>query len=123
MPVERPQDHPVFELAGNTITSLASGRRGATESVLFRVEMPAGSGLPPHHHDHLDVFTIVEGSGTVHIDDVSTEIVAGDSVVVPVGARHRVDAGPNGATLVVTMLAGTKIFRDDGSEGVPDWVS
>jgi quercetin dioxygenase-like cupin family protein len=123
MPVERAEDHPVFELGASTITSLAGGARGATEEVLFRIEMPPGAGLPPHHHDHLDVFTIVEGGGTVHIDDVSTPVAAGDSAVVPVGARHYVEAGPEGATLVVTMLTGTKLVRDDGTEAVPPWVS
>jgi quercetin dioxygenase-like cupin family protein len=123
MPVERAEDHPVFELGGNTITSLAGGGRGATEAVLFRIEMPPGGGLPPHHHDHLDVFMIVEGEGTAYIEDVPTAMVAGDSAIVPVGARHYVEAGGDGATLVVTMLTGTKLVRDDGTESVPPWVS
>jgi hypothetical protein len=42
---------------------------------------------------------------------------------VPVGARHYVEAGTEGATLVVTMLTGTKLVRDDGTESVPPWVS
>jgi quercetin dioxygenase-like cupin family protein len=123
MPVERAEDHPVFELSGNTVTSLAAGARGATEAALFRIEMPAGGSLPPHHHDHLDVFTCVQGGGTAHIDDIATPMAAGDSAVVPTGVRHWVEAGPDGATLIVTMLVGTKIVRDDGSEGVPPWVS
>jgi quercetin dioxygenase-like cupin family protein len=123
MPVERAEDHPVFELGANTITSLAGGARGATEAVLFRIEMPPGEGLPPHQHDHLDVFTVVEGEGTAYIDGDSTPMVAGDSAIVPVGARHHVEAGAEGATLVVTMLTGTKLIRDDGTESVPPWVS
>jgi len=123
MPVERAEDHPVFELAGSSVTSLASADRGASEAVLFRIDLPPDAALPPHHHDHLDVFTIVGGSGTAHIDGVATPVGVGDSAVVPVGARHWVEAGPDGATLVVTMLAGTKVVRDDGSEAVPPWVS
>jgi hypothetical protein len=35
-----------------------------------------------------------------------------------------VEAGPDGATIVVTMLAGTKLIReDDGTVLVPPWVS
>ncbi len=50
--------------------------------------------------------------------------MAGDSVVVPVGAVHYLEAGDDGASIVVTMLAGTKLVRaDDGSEIVPPWVS
>ena len=124
MPVERADEHPVFELGGNTITSLAAPSRGADEAALYRVEVPAGGGLPPHRHDHLDVFTVAAGGGTFHIDDEVFELRAGDSVVVPIGAAHHLEAGDEGATIVVTMLAGTKLVRtDDGSEVVPPWVS
>ena len=122
MPVERADDHPTFDLGGNTITSLAGPSRGAEESVLFRIEVPPHGGLPRHHHDHLDVFTVERGSGTIHIDDEATMISLGDSVVVPIGAWHHLVAGENGATMVVTMLAGTKLIREDGSETVPPWV-
>jgi len=124
VPVERADEHPTFELSGNTITSLAAPSRGADEAALFRIEVPARGGLPAHHHDHLDVFTVESGGGTFHIDDESIEIETGDSVVVPVGAVHFLEAGDDGTSIVVTMLAGTKLVRaDDGSELVPPWVS
>jgi len=86
--------------------------------------VPPGGGLPAHHHDHLDVFAVEAGGGTFHIDDTSFELTAGDSVVVPIGAVHYLEAGEAGATMVVTMLAGTKLVRaDDGTEIVPPWVS
>ena len=44
-------------------------------------------------------------------------------MVVPIGAWHHFEAGAGGATIVVTMLAGTKLIREDGSEIVPPWVS
>jgi quercetin dioxygenase-like cupin family protein len=124
MPVERADEHPTFELGGNTITSLAAPSRGADEAVLYRVEVPPGGGLPPHRHDHLDVLTVAAGGGTFHIDDESFDLSAGDSAVVPIGAVHHLEAGDEGATIVVTMLAGTTLVRtDDGSEVVPPWVS
>jgi quercetin dioxygenase-like cupin family protein len=124
VPVERADEHPTFELGGNTITSLAAPSRGADEAALYRVDVPPGGGLPAHRHDHLDVFTVAAGGGTFHIDDESFELEAGDSAVVPIGAVHHLEAGDQGATIVVTMLAGTKLMRtDDGSEVVPPWVS
>lgn len=123
MPVERADEHPTFELGGNTITSLAAPSRGAVEAALYRVDVPPGGGLPPHRHDHLDVFTVAAGGGTFHIDDESFELTVGDSAVVPIGAEHHLVAGDEGATIVVTMLAGTKLRTDDGSEVVPPWVS
>jgi quercetin dioxygenase-like cupin family protein len=124
MPVERAADHPTFELGGNTVTSLAAPSRGAHEAALFRIEVPPGGGLPAHHHDHLDVFSVEAGGGEFLIDDAVMTLATGDSVVVPVGAVHRLTAGSQGATIVVTMLANTKLIReDDGSIVVPAWVS
>jgi quercetin dioxygenase-like cupin family protein len=124
MPVERAADHPTFELGGNTVTSLAAPSRGADEAALFRIEVPPGGGLRAHHHDHLDVFSVESGGGEFQIDDAVMTLATGDSVVVPVGAVHRLTAGSDGATIVVTMLANTKLIReDDGSIVVPPWVS
>jgi len=124
MPVERAADHPTFEIGGNAVTSFAAPARGAAEAALFQIELPAGSGLPPHRHDHFDVFTVTAGGGTMHLDDAVSTLAVGDSVVVPPNALHWLVAGDDGATIVVTMLAGTKLIReDDGSVVIPPWVS
>jgi quercetin dioxygenase-like cupin family protein len=123
MPIERAADHPTFELGGNAVTSLAAPARGSDESALFRIDLPAGGSLPAHHHDHFDVFTVTTGSATMHIGEEESEVVTGDAVVVPPETVHRLTAGSDGATIVVTMLAHTKLFReDDGSVAVPPWV-
>ena len=123
MPVESAADHPTFELGTTAITSFAAPSRGADEVALYRADLPPGGGLPPHHHDHQDVFTMVAGSGTFHIDDDTFDMGVGDCAVVPIGAVHYLEAGSDGASIVVTMLAGTKLVRADGSEAVPPWVS
>jgi quercetin dioxygenase-like cupin family protein len=123
MPVERSAEHPTFELGGNAITSYAAPSRGAHEAALFRIDLPPGGGLPSHHHDHLDVFVVEAGAGTFHLGDETIELGIGDTVIVPIGVWHHFVAGPDGAALVVTMLAGTRLIREDGSEIVPPWVS
>jgi quercetin dioxygenase-like cupin family protein len=122
MSIERSADHPTFELGGNTITSHAAPARGSEEVALYRADLPPGGGLPPHTHDHFDVFTVVAGGGVFHLGDDSQELSAGDSAVVPIGVRHFLEAGSDGASLVVAMLPGTKLIREDGSEIVPEWV-
>ena len=122
MPVEHAADHPTFELGDNTVTSFAAPARGAYELALYRVDIPPAGGLPAHRHDHLDVFVVVAGGGVFHLDDEAVEVAAGDSVVVPVGVRHTMKAGAQGASFIVTMVPGNKMIRDDGSELVPDWV-
>ena len=64
MPVERAADHPTFEIGGNAVTSFAAPARGAKEAALFQIELPPGGGLPPHRHDHFDVFTVTAGGGS-----------------------------------------------------------
>lgn len=124
MPVEHATDHPTFEIGGNAVTSLAAPARGSDEAALFKIDLPAGGGLPRHRHDHFDVFTVTAGGGDVYLGEHAATVVAGDSVVVPPGELHWVVAGDEGATIVVTMLAGTKMIReDDGSVIVPPWVS
>ena len=123
MPVERAADHPTFELGGNTIVSLAAPARGATEAALYRVDLPEGGGLPRHHHDHLDVFTV--GSGGRHLLPGRRDDGAGGRRLDGRADRewHHFEAGAGGASIVVTMLPGTKLIREDGSEIVPPWVS
>jgi quercetin dioxygenase-like cupin family protein len=122
MPVERSAEHPTFELGGNAITSFAAPARGSQEIALYRAEVPPGGGLPPHTHDHFDVFTVVAGGGVFHLGDDTMDVAVGDSVVVPIGVRHFLEAGSEGASIIVSMLAGTRLIRDDGSEAVPEWV-
>ena len=124
MPVERAAEHPTFELGGNAITSLAAPARGSDETALFRIDLPPGGGLPAHHHDHFDVFTVLAGDAAMHLGEEITTITAGDSVVVPSEVVHWLEAGEGGASIVVTMLAHTKLIReDDGAVIVPPWVS
>jgi quercetin dioxygenase-like cupin family protein len=123
MPVERAADHPSYDIGGNAVTSFAAPERGSEETALFRIDLPAGGGLPPHRHDHYDVFAMTAGSGVIHLDGEPSELSAGDSVVVPPDALHWLEAGPEGATIIVTMVPGTKLIReDDGSVVVPPWV-
>ena len=121
MPVARSSDHPTFELGGNTITGLMSPSRGSTENILYRIDVPPGGKLPPHRHDHEDLFTLIEGAATAHVEPEVVPIVAGDSVVVPTGALHWVEAGPTGCVMLVAMFAGTLFIREDGTENVPPW--
>ena len=124
MPVERADDHPTLRAGGQHGHEPGGPAAVPDEAALFRISLPPGGGLPPHHHDHLDVFAVEAGGGTFHIDDTSYELRRATRSVVPVGAVHYLEAGDDGASIVVTMLAGTTLVRaDDGSEIVPPWVS
>ncbi|GIU98378.1 MAG: hypothetical protein KatS3mg013_2181 [Actinomycetota bacterium] len=123
MPVERAADHPTFDLAGNAVTSYAAPGRSGSEVALFRVELPAGSAVPRHHHDHTESFVVLAGSGTMHLGEEAVAVGEGDVVVVPVGTWHRLEAGAHGVTIVSAMPASTRFTREDGSTSVPPWVA
>jgi quercetin dioxygenase-like cupin family protein len=122
MPIERADDHPIFELGGNTITSFAAPARGSDETALYRVDLPPGKGLPAHRHDHFDVFLVIAGGASLELGDETVELAEGDSVMVPIGVRHVLEAGADGCSILVTMLGGTQMFRDDGIDKIPEWV-
>ena len=63
------------------------------------------------------------GTCTFHLGDEAYELQAGDSAVVPTGTWHQLDAGAEGVTLTVTMLAGTHIVFEGGRDLVPPWLS
>ena len=54
--------------------------------------------------------------------DETTELSEGDCVMMPIGVRHALEADPEGCSIVVMMLGGTQMFRDDGIDMVPEWV-
>src|SRR5262249_46284081 len=97
MPVERSNEHPTHELGGNPTQRLAALSRGAPEVALSRTDAPPEGGLPRHHHDHLDVFTVERGGGAFWIGEERFPVGPGDSVVVPTGEWHHLEAGPEGA--------------------------
>ena len=60
-----------------------------------------GEGTPEHVNDHRDVLVlVVDGSGAVDVDGERAELRAGQVVVVPKGARRRIEAGPDGIRYV-----------------------
>ena len=111
VPVERADDHPIFELGGNTITSLAApepgGRRGRDVPHRRAARRRAARRTVTTTWTSSRCWT---EAGTFHIDDDSFAIAVGDSVVVPIGAVHYLEAGDDGATIVATMLGGTKLM-------------
>jgi quercetin dioxygenase-like cupin family protein len=122
MPVARAADNRTFKVSRSTVTGLMSPSRGSTECILYRVDVPNGlEALPPHRHDHEDLFTVASGTATVHVDDEIYEVGPDDSIVVPKGALHWIDSGPDGCVLIVTMLAGTLFIRDGADPVVPPW--
>ncbi|BEU86851.1 sugar phosphate nucleotidyltransferase [Selenomonas sp. TAMA-11512] len=64
------------------------------ESMTIRVTLHPGHAMNYHSHTRRsEVWTVIEGHGTATVDGVERRIQAGDTVEIPVGARHTVSAG------------------------------
>ncbi|KZB88310.1 cupin domain-containing protein [Amycolatopsis regifaucium] len=49
-----------------------------------------GEYVSEHYHPHSEEFLhLVRGTGTLYLDGEPIELTAGDSLLVPIGARHR----------------------------------
>ncbi|WNZ22241.1 cupin domain-containing protein [Leptolyngbya sp. NK1-12] len=53
------------------------------------VRIPAGKANERHRHAHETLFYILEGSGTVLIDEAAIEVTAGDAVFIPRWCIHQ----------------------------------
>ncbi len=121
MPVARSSDDPTFDMSGNTITALASPTRGAAETIMYRIDLRAGGALPPHRHDHEEVFHLVSGSMTSVLEGVEHAVEPGDTVIIPAGTLHHGFTGDEDARMLVAMPVGTLFIREGEEGSVPPW--
>lgn len=85
-------------------------------------EVAPGSGPPLHVHTReSEVFTVLEGSLLFQLEEEQLTAHAGETVVIPRGARHTFhNAGdaPARALIALTPGGGEQFFRDVDAEGL-----
>ena len=59
---------------------------------LARVLLAAGAVVPEHHHDSEQIANVLSGRLRFVIGDEEREVMAGESVLIPGGVPHRVEA-------------------------------
>jgi quercetin dioxygenase-like cupin family protein len=87
---------------------LASGEGGFYSQYSV---MPAGYVVPPHSHDHDELFVVLEGSCTLEGNE--RPLRAHDSIVLRAGAPYGFTCGREGMTFLVVRSgdAGTTLAR------------
>ncbi len=121
MPILRFDDAPEFELSSVHVRGLAAPSRGATETLMYRIDVAPGQQLPNHTHDHEEVFYVLSGSLTAVLDGEEYPVAEGDTVMIPAGVEHWSFAGEVGAALLIAMPSGTVMIRSDGERVEPPW--
>jgi quercetin dioxygenase-like cupin family protein len=69
------------------------------------VRVPAGFEVPPHSHDHSEVFVVLEGSCVFDGQAMDTN----DSTVVEADTKYGFTAGPNGVTMLVVRTGAATV--------------
>lgn len=92
--------------------TLVSGDRTPSDSItLGFAQVPPGERLHVHRHAQAEVYFILEGSGTVHIDGKEWTVRTGHAIFIPGSAEHGI-ANPGTAPLHFIYVFATDSFAD-----------
>ena len=82
------------------------------ENLTIKARLMAGHGMDYHSHDlRSEVWTVVEGKGICILDGKEMPVSAGQTVILPVGCKHRLYAETDMTVIEVQM--GQHISKDD----------
>jgi quercetin dioxygenase-like cupin family protein len=76
-------------VAGNTYTTLLTGKDTAGRYCLIDMYVLPNGGPPPHRHDFEESFTVLEGEIEATFRGKTLTVRAGDSIAIPANAPHR----------------------------------
>ena len=81
---------------------------------LKRIEVNPGHRLSYQYHHHRQEFwTIVEGEAVVGLDEVEHVLKYGESIFIPLGAKHRIENRGSKLLVFVEVQTGTYFGEDD----------
>ena len=81
---------------------------------LKRIEVNAGQRLSYQYHHHRQEFwTIIEGDAVVILDGVENFLKYGESIHIPLGAKHRIENRTSNAVIFIEVQTGTYFGEDD----------
>jgi quercetin dioxygenase-like cupin family protein len=68
---------------------------------LAEASLEPGQATERHYHARSEeIYLMTEGGGVLEVDGETRRVAAGDAVLIPPGAPHRLVAGPDGARLL-----------------------
>lgn len=116
MRIIRSTDSRRTETPAAVMTTLVSPAQGGAANPVWRVDAAADIAGPVHVIDAEQVWTVLAGTVAVTIEEASTELGAGDTVVVPGDVPRQFTPGADGFAAVVTGPAGMRAYMP----GSPD---
>ncbi len=122
MNVIRKEEAPVFTMIpGLTVTGLASPKRGAKETCVWRIVLAASTPGSPHTVTREEIFVGVAGRATITVDGVEQTLGPGDAVIVPPNVRFALaNPGTEPFEAFVTFPVGGQA-QTAGGAFTPPW--
>ena len=110
------------ELGGTRFTSLATPRRGTSETAVWQVEIAPGTPSTPHSLTREEVFVVLAGSAHVRVGDAAAGLAGpGDAIVVPAGVELELtNATDEPLRLLCCLPVGGQAVVD-GTTFTPPW--
>lgn len=79
-----------------------------------RIEVNPGQRLSyQYHHKRQEFWTVVEGEAVVVLDGVEHVLKYGESIFIPLGAKHRMENRTDKKMAIIEVQTGTYFGEDD----------
>jgi quercetin dioxygenase-like cupin family protein len=113
---------PTHQLAGTRFTSLATPRRGSTDTAVWQVEIDPGAPSTPHRLTREEVFVVLAGTAQVRLDGRESTAGAGDAIVVPADVVFEISAtGDQSLRALCCLPVGGQAVLAGGEAFTPPW--
>ena len=81
---------------------------------LKRIEVEPGQRLSyQYHHQRSEAWTIVQGIATITLDGVEYVYKTGETVLIPVGTKHRIENKSDTLVVFIEVQTGIYFGEDD----------
>lgn len=81
---------------------------------LKRIEVNPGQRLSyQYHHKRQEQWTVIEGEATVVLDGEDNTVKYGESIFIPLGAKHRIENRTDQMVVFIEVQTGTYFGEDD----------
>ena len=81
---------------------------------LKRIEVDPGGRLSyQYHNKRSEAWTIVEGTGTITLDEVVKDYKSGETILIPQGVKHRIENKGIQKVVFIEVQTGTYFGEDD----------
>ena len=85
---QKSNEGDLLKILGTQVRFLCTGKNTAGGFSVLEVELPIGSGAPPHHHPWDEAYYILAGTIDFMLGDKTMEVTTGDFLYAPGGTIH-----------------------------------